>query len=290
VPGFSEIRLTDRDKAILSAVSRHRFLTSSHILSLVSGSRQNIVRRLQRLYHAGFLERPKAQLPLRYSRELSEFVYSPTRKTLSHLSAQVGETNSRGKSTPASSLFLAHSLSISEALIRIETDCRLRGIAFTAEGDILGAQTATGTKHLAWRVTIRAGDDTENVGVIPDSTFAIERPDHSGNQRRLYFFLETDRGTMPLHRRSLRQSSIYRKVLAYSRTRRSCILKDKYGILGFQVIFVARSKARLEHIKTLCEETGAKRGSSLFLFVTIEELRNDRNQIITILSGDSVSG
>lgn len=273
------MRLTDRDKAILLAVSRYRFLTTSHILSLVPGSRQNIVRRLQRLYHAGFLDRPKAQLPLHYAGELSEFVYSPTRKTHSHVAAQIGETDSGKECKAVSTLFLAHSLSISDALIRFEADCRLSGTAFIPERDILAALAAKGTRHLGWRVTVREGADSETVGVVPDAAFAVERTDQSGGTRRWNFFLEADRGTMPLHRKSLRQSSIHRKVLAYSKSRASGVLKDKFGVPGFQVIFIARSKERLQHIKEVCEAESKGRESSLFLFVTQDELRNGGYQI-----------
>ena len=274
------MRLTDRDKAILLAVSRYRFLTTSHILSLVPGSRQNIVRRLQRLYHAGFLDRPKAQLPLRYAGELSEFLYSPTRKTHSHVAAEIGETDSGKECKAVSTLFLAHSLSISDALIRFEADCRLSGKAFIPERDIMAAPPAKRARHLAWRVTIREGADAESVGVIPDAAFGVERTDHSGRPRRWYFFLEADRGTMPLRRKSLRQSSIHRKLLAYSKSRTSCVLKDKYGIPGFQVIFIARSKERLGHIKETCAVATKGGVSSLFLFATQDELRNGGNPII----------
>lgn len=273
------MRLTDRDKAILLAVSLYRFLTTSHILSLVPGSRQNIVRRLQRLYHAGFLDRPRAQLPLRYAGELSELVYAPTRKTPTHVAVEGGETDSWGERKSVSSLFLAHSLSVSDALIRLEADCRLRGTSFIPERDILVAHPARNASRFAWRVTIREGADTESVGVIPDAAFAVDRMDHSGSPRRWYFFLEADRGTMPLHRKALCQSSIHRKVLAYSKSRTSCVLKDKYGIPGFKVIFIARSKERLEHIKAVCEAQSNGRVSSLFLFATQDELRNGGNPI-----------
>ena len=276
---FPKMRLTDRDKAILLAVSRYRFLTTSHFFSFVAGSRQNIARRLQRLYHAEFLDRPKAQLPLRYAGELSELVYSPTRKTHSHVAAEAGETDSGKECKSVSALFLAHSLSISDALISLERICRLRGTSFIPERDILAALAAKGTRHLGWRVTVREGADTETVGVVPDAAFAVERTDQSGGTRRWYFFLEVDRGTMPLHRKSLRQSSIHRKVLAYSKSRTSSVLKDKYGIPGFQVIFIARSRQRLEHIKEMCASASNGRGSSLFLFSTQDELRNGESPI-----------
>ena len=59
---FPPITLTDRDTEILRAVNRHRFLRSHQIVELIGGSRQQILRRLQALYHHGYLERPLCQL------------------------------------------------------------------------------------------------------------------------------------------------------------------------------------------------------------------------------------
>jgi len=58
-PAVNPIRLTERDQDILRHVRRHRFLLSDHIQALVPGSRQQILRRLQRLFHHGYLDRPR---------------------------------------------------------------------------------------------------------------------------------------------------------------------------------------------------------------------------------------
>jgi len=54
--------LTDRDIEIIRLVYSHRFLSSDHILALMKGSRQGVLRRLNLLYHSGYLDRPKVQL------------------------------------------------------------------------------------------------------------------------------------------------------------------------------------------------------------------------------------
>ncbi len=268
------IRLTDRDKAILSAVVEYRFLTTSLILLLVTGSKQNIRRRLQRLYHAGFLDRPRAQLPLRYAGELFDFVYSSTRKTLSPALAFSRRTVSGKESKKVSSLFLAHALSVSEAQIRIRVLCLLHGLAFISQHEIVSAgQHEDSAGHLHWRVALKADKTTENVGVIPDAVFSIEQQELSGEKRRLYYFLEADRGTMPLYRKSLRLSSIRRKTLSYLRSRRMKLLKEHYNIPGFQVLFVARTTERLERIKEVCTAATDCHSSSLFLFTTQDELQ-----------------
>jgi hypothetical protein len=257
------MRHTDRDRAILSAVARFRFLTISLIVALVPGSRQNISRRLQGLFHAGFLDRPRAQLPLRYSGELSEFVYCPTAKT----------DAGRGY-RPVTSLFLAHALMVSEVLIRIASDLQASGARFISESEILSEiKYAASQRRIQWRVMVKADSAKEHIGVIPDAAFAIDRVGPRGDRRRLYYFLEADRGTMPIHRKNLRNSSIRRKALAYAQTRKTRVLKDRFGIPGFQVLFVTRSKERLAGMKDACREAPDGRDTSLFLFSTIAEVR-----------------
>lgn len=261
VSNFPNMRLTDRDRAILSVVEHYRFLTTSQILSLVPGSQQNIMRRLQRLYHGGSLDRPHAQLPLRFAGKISELVYAP-RKTVS------GKEWKR-----VSSLFLAHALAVSDVVISIEAACCRHGLRFVTEQEILESiSDGTVNRHLQWQVTIKDGKASERVGVIPDATFAIEHAT-APVSRRFFYFLEVDRGTMPLHRKGLRLSSIYRKALAYTRTRRKRILKDRHGIPGFQVLFVSAQDNRLKQIARVCRETSATSDPSTFLFASSQELR-----------------
>ncbi len=52
-------RLQDRDREILTLVYNCRILTSRHIQCLTPGSDKGILSRLQKLYHAGYLDRLK---------------------------------------------------------------------------------------------------------------------------------------------------------------------------------------------------------------------------------------
>jgi hypothetical protein len=63
VAEIAAVQLTDRDRAIIEQVHRHRFLRSSHIAALLGGSTQQLLRRLQRLYHKGYLERTRSGCP-----------------------------------------------------------------------------------------------------------------------------------------------------------------------------------------------------------------------------------
>jgi DNA-binding Lrp family transcriptional regulator len=55
-------RLTDDDVHIVRQLARHRFLKSTHIAALVGRSLDRTNDRLLRLFHAGYIDRPRAQL------------------------------------------------------------------------------------------------------------------------------------------------------------------------------------------------------------------------------------
>src|SRR5438045_3752518 len=67
--------LTPRDHEILRAVHRHRLLRSTHLMALSEGSPQTTLRRLQLLFHHGYLDRPPMQLDW-YARGSEPLVYA----------------------------------------------------------------------------------------------------------------------------------------------------------------------------------------------------------------------
>ena len=68
------------------------------------------------------------------------------------------------------------------------------------------------------------------LGVVPDRVFALEYEGPGGELQRVHFFLEADRGTMPVVRTGLKQTSFYRKLLAYEATWTQKIHQRKLGI------------------------------------------------------------
>src|SRR5215510_6726962 len=55
-------RLTENDIAMIREIARHRFLRSTHIAALVGRSLDRTNDRLCHLFHAGYIDRPRAQL------------------------------------------------------------------------------------------------------------------------------------------------------------------------------------------------------------------------------------
>src|SRR5947209_3544205 len=61
-PIRDRLEITARDLEILRHLGRHRFLDSRQITRLAGGSMQHVLKRLQRLFHGGYLDRPAAQI------------------------------------------------------------------------------------------------------------------------------------------------------------------------------------------------------------------------------------
>jgi len=87
---IAPLRLTERDRAIVRLVHRYRFLRSSQIASLVGINSQGLLRRLQLLYHLGFLERPRAQIDYYHRGGSREMVYGLGSKGTSLLKQELG--------------------------------------------------------------------------------------------------------------------------------------------------------------------------------------------------------
>jgi len=118
--------------------------------------------------------------------------------------------------------------------------------------------------HHDVRAAVVGAAETTKLGVIPDRVFALEFPDKDGERARAYFFLEADRGTMPVKRRNLSQTSFHRKLLAYEVTWTQAIHTSRFGFHRFRVITVTTSAARVKSLVEACSEL--ERGHGLFLF------------------------
>jgi hypothetical protein len=271
----SPIQLTGRDKEIIWQVYRHRFLRSSHIVSLVGGSEQQILRRLQLLYHHGYLERPKAQL--RYyergaSREIAYGLGNQGGKLLAQERGLIVDSHAwNEKNHHIGRVYLDHALLVSDVMVAIEHACRKHGGVRLLSLDELGLPTKRG--RFQWRIRLRSG---QRLGVIPDRVFALEFVDKNGRNRRIYYFLEADRGTMPVVRGNLLQTSFQRKLIAYHATWSQGIHRRQLGIDRFRVLTVTTIPKRVHSIVEACARFEG--GHGLFLFA--DKL---------ILSGDILS-
>src|ERR1035437_2626380 len=220
------MQLTKRDREIIWLVHRHQFLRSHQIVALIAGSSQQVLRRLQLLYHHGYLDRPRAQLEYYERGGARPMVYGLSKKGRKLLERELGVTGSWSeKNHDIGRMFLEHALLVSDVMVSLELACRKHdGIKLLYE-DQLALRSER--QPFQWRVKTPGGI---KLGVIPDRVFALEYTDQNAQPQRVYFFLEADRGTMPVVRSRLTQTSFYRKLLAYEATWTQKIHQRHLGI------------------------------------------------------------
>jgi len=152
--------------------------------------------------------------------------------------------------------FLEHTLAVADVMIAFEMSCRRHGpmelVNYTEE-------------VLHWAVQVKQRAATFAIGVVPDRVFGLRRKE-SPNEIA-WFFLEVDRATMPVERRSLRQTSFARKLVAYHATWLQKVLK---AFPRFRVLTVATSAERVTHLIEACRQF--ERGQGLFLFIDLGSL------------------
>jgi hypothetical protein len=283
--------LTPRDLDILRAVYRHRLLRSTHLQALADGSPQTTLRRLQLLFHHGYLDRPAAQLDW-YVRGSEPLVYALGRRGAEALASEgelkPGALRSETQNRDLSRLFLRHTLAVAEVMVAFEVGCRSReGVTLIQPEEVLAAAPSE-TRRLRlpfrWQVELRVGEKLHRLGVEPDRVFGLRFADEPEGRQVAYFFLEADRGTMPVERKGLGQTSFRRKLLSYRETWRQGLHKAHLGIPNFRVLTVTTSEERVRHLVAACRMLGSG-GSRLFLFADRERLgRGD------VLSHEWVNG
>ena len=264
------IEITPRDVEIMRQVNRHRFLRSKHITALVSGSRQQTLRRLQILFHHGYLERPPCQIDYYQRGGSKSMAYGLGNRGAAFLRSNAGIPFGRmewsGRNRSITRLFLEHALLISDFMVALELACRQKGgLRLLLDEEIpLPANADDKRTPFHWTVTV---PQFGSIGVIPDRVFTLYK-DASG-ESILYFF-EADRGTMPVKRAGLERSSFQRKLIAYEATWKQAVHRTRFGIRRVRVLTVTSSVEREKHLIEACERLDCARG--MFLFATAPTL------------------
>jgi len=249
--------LTERDREIVRLVHRHRFLRSSHIVAMVPGSQQQVLRRLQLLYHHGYLERPREQVEYYRSGGFRHIIYGLGNKAGAVLGPNQKLWGKRNRYVWR--IYLEHALLVSDAMVAIELACRRCGGVRLVHQDELGA------KPFRWSLN---AEDGRKLSAFPDRTFALE---FQKNERAI-FFLEADRATMPVERKNLSQTSFFRKLLAYEATWAQDIHMSRFRFSRFRVLTVTTSGERVKSLVNACAKL--ERGHGLFLFGEKTALEN----------------
>jgi hypothetical protein len=125
---------------------------------------------------------------------------------------------------------------------------------------------------LAWRVNVSANGKSEEVGLIPDLIFGLRFADGS----RRCFMVEIDRGTMPISRSDLRQTSFERKMRAYLSAYAAKKHEYQFGWKTFRVLTVTTDQQRTRSLKEALRQLHVQEspGPKLFYFALRDEFRD----------------
>ncbi len=267
------LQFTERDTEMLRQVALHRFLRSRHLVSLAGGSPQQVLRRLQLLFHHGYLERPRCQLDYYHQGGSRGLIYGLGSKGAAHLRRQLDMPFERMDWTPKNRsvgrVFLEHALMVSDFMVSLEMSCLMHGGVKLLQRDDIPLPDDLREKKMpfAWSVHITG---RRKVGIIPDAVFGLEYLDKDGRTQKVFYFLEADRATMPIKRDRLECSSVFRKFLAYEATWSQGVHRSRFGWNRFRVLTLTASEARVRNMIASCNEMERVKG--LFLFGDVSSI------------------
>ncbi len=277
-------RLMERDLRIVKAVYDHRLLDSSHLIKLLGdGSPQQIKRRLQLLFHNRYLDRPRAQLTTYFGQPGStKMVYALGNKGADLLASEFGISRHSidwtAKNRSVRPLYFQHTLLVSGIMVAFEASCRDHGnVELVSWPEILERKCPESTRDRkrpqTWYIHHPSAG---RMGITPDKIFGLRFLDRPEGQDVVYFFLEADRGSMPVVRRNLKATSIARKLFIYHTTYDTKIHTKQFGFKHFRVLTVTESPSR-KRVDTMVEATQELDGyQGMFLFANTQ----------TVLEGD----
>jgi hypothetical protein len=270
------LELTERDVAILQALERYRFLTTEHLQALtVTESRQGLTRRLRELYDARYVDRPRAQMLTMAYAEKRPMVYAlgnaGAELLANRFQMRLPDIYWTEKNRRVKEKFVEHTLGIADFMVAIELACRARGnIRLLTHEDVLArAPERTRRKRhpFRWQTRINWGGEWHNIAIVPDAVFGLHYTDRPEGKNRAYFMVEIDRGTMPITRRDISQSSFARKLHSYADSYERKLHTELYGIKNFRVLTVTTSDERIETMQAAYQsEIATKAPAGMFLF------------------------
>jgi len=249
------LKLQERDVRIIRLLHDFRFINSDQIKALVDGSERGILKRLQKLFHHGFLDRPLSQIvyPLIGAQKM---VYALGDKGADLLAEKFGIDRGKikwnEKNKEAKDRHIQHTLMISHFRICLE----------------LALNNLPGTNLLFWEkenpkelkdyVYIRDLQGREfRAPIVPDGFFGIE-----DQKDKMYFFIEADQSTMT-------NARFLKKMKAYWNWWKQGKHTKRFDIKAFRVLTITKTEKRKENLREITKKADDRqKGSSMFWFTS----------------------
>jgi len=250
------LRLQERDIEIVKLVYSYRFLNSDHIKALVDGSEQGILRRLQKLFHHGFLDRPPSQIlyPLAGPQKM---VYALGDRGASLLAEKYGVDIAKikwnEKNKEVKDRHIQHTLMISNFRTCLEL-----ALSKIPDTNLLFWQREN-PKELKDYVYIEDYGREIKAPIVPDGFFGIQDP-----KGKMFFFLEADQSTMT-------NARFLKKMRAYWRWWKDGRHTKRFGIKAFRVLTITKTKQRKENLRKITKKADDRQVGSFMFWFTSEE-------------------
>ena len=253
--------LTNRDKEIIHAVYRFRFLTSRQLTEMFFPSKSKADRRLRELYDHGYVDR--IERPVMQGK--AELIYALWKEGAHYLAEDQGIPKNEFQWKPSRN-------SVKPERLQHELDI----VSFHLTMD-RSVNLTDGVSWLFWKnrqeITSKKSWDLINVGrskggklkIIPDAFFGLQTP-----RGKTIFFVEIDRATEA-------GSSVFRnKLLAYQHAFERGAVQKATGFKTFRVLTITINEKRHHYLLDLAK---LLRHPLLFWFTTMDKLESNNNMI-----------
>ncbi|MGB6537367.1 MAG: replication-relaxation family protein [Xanthobacteraceae bacterium] len=174
-------RLTDDDVAIVRQLARHRFLRSTHIAALVGRSLDRTNDRLSCLFHASYVDRPRAQLDYYPSSGSAPLVYALADRGARLLIERDGiafaNVEWSRKNRAAGRPFIEHQLAIVDFAVSLEQAVRARpGVRLIRPDELVTAfpeSTRNARNTISFKVKVAQRGFVRERAIVPDFMFGL---------------------------------------------------------------------------------------------------------------------
>lgn len=269
-------RLTNDDVTIVRMLARHRFLRSTHIALLVGRSLSRTNDRLHKLFHAGYIDRPRAQLDYYPTSGSAPMVYALADRGARLLIEREGLSFTNlewsRKNREVGRPFIEHQLEIMDFAVALQGATYGReDVRLIHPEELIAGFPDQSPKRDPFKLTTQVSQRgvLHEIGVVPDFAFGLKFPDGS----RRCFLVEIDRGTMPIVRSDVRQTSFERKMRAYLSAHGARQHERQFGWKTFRVLTITTDANRLKSMHDALAKIHLPNsiGAPLFLFATCDQ-------------------
>lgn len=264
------VRLQERDIGIIRLVHDYRFLNSDQIKLLADGSEQGISRRLQKLFHHSFLDRPPSQI-LNPLAGAPKMVYALGDRGADLLADKLGIDRGKirwgEKNRQVKERHIHHTLMISNFRMCLET-----ALDPLSQTQLLFWEKESRDQLRDYAYTRDSRGRRRELPIVPDGFFGIN---DRKRKHPWYFFLEADQSTMS-NGRFLDKMKAYWEwgIHQKGHTR-------KFGIKGFRVLTITKTEQRKENLRKITKKADDdERGSFMFWFTSEQRYTTERPETI----------